>query len=86
MWEVIMRSNSGIMFHYKNAIPEELIEKVNSMQDDTLHFKERLNIAKDLASVIIFIDQALWSFEDEYMLHMTDLKDFFAAATSDVSK
>ena len=55
MWEVIMRSNSGIMFHYKNAIPEELIEKVNSMQDDTLHFKERLNIAKDLALSLIHI-------------------------------
>lgn len=70
--------DSGFIFHHKDCIPDLILEKAQKISDNDLSFKEKVKIAKDLATLNVFIDQLLWNFEDEYLLNMKEMKNFIA--------
>jgi|TARA_Y100000034_G_C6876495_1_gene400954 hypothetical protein len=76
----------GFIFHHKDSIPEDVLEKAKVISDANYTFKEKLGAAKDLATLNVFIDQLLWGFEDEYIQHVREMQNFIAMKKAEYNK
>ena len=77
--------SKGVIYHYKDSIPGEIIAVSDKVTDTEVAVHDRVEDAQILCATGIWIDHILWRFEDEYIAVVKTHNKFIESLRGDKS-